>query len=142
VGDLDGVRYYDDSKGTNVGAVVAALDGFPRPVVLIAGGRDKGGSYEPLARSLRKVGRAVVVIGEAADRIAGALAEAAPELPVERADSLGDAVVAARRLARPGDAVVLSPACSSFDMFRNYAERGDAFRAAVDGLAERPGGRS
>jgi UDP-N-acetylmuramoylalanine--D-glutamate ligase len=142
VGDLDGVRYYDDSKGTNVGAVVAALDGFPRPVVLIAGGRDKGGSYEPLARSLRKVGRAVVVIGEAADRIAGALAEAAPDLPVERAGSLGDAVVAARRLAHPGDAVVLSPACSSFDMFRNYAERGDAFREAVDGLAERPGDRS
>ena len=142
VGDLDGVRYYDDSKGTNVGAVVAALDGFPRPVVLIAGGRDKGGSYEPLARSLLKVGRAVVVIGEAADRIAGALAEAAPQLPVERAGSLADAVAAARRLARPGDAVVLSPACSSFDMFRNYADRGDAFRAAVDRLAAGPGGRS
>jgi UDP-N-acetylmuramoylalanine--D-glutamate ligase len=141
VGDLDGVRYYDDSKGTNVGAVVAALDGFPRPVVLIAGGRDKGGSYEPLARSLLKVGRAAVVIGEAADRIAGALALAAPDLPVERADSLADAVAAARRLARPGDAVVLSPACSSFDMFRNYADRGDAFRAAVDELAARPGGR-
>jgi UDP-N-acetylmuramoylalanine--D-glutamate ligase len=115
--------------------VVAALDGFPRPVVLIAGGRDKGGSYEPLALSLRKVGRAVVVIGEASDRIAGALAEVAPNLPVERVGSLADAVAAARRLARPGDAVVLSPACSSFDMFRNYAERGDAFRAAVDRLS-------
>jgi UDP-N-acetylmuramoylalanine--D-glutamate ligase len=142
VGELDGVRYYDDSKGTNVGAVVAALDGFPRPVVLIAGGRDKGGSYQPLAQSLLKVGRAVVVIGEAADRIAAALAEAAPDLRVERADSLDAAVIAARRLARPGDAVVLSPACSSFDMFRNYAERGDAFRAAVDQLATRPGGRT
>jgi UDP-N-acetylmuramoylalanine--D-glutamate ligase len=142
VGDVDGVRYYDDSKGTNVGAVVAALDGFPRPVVLIAGGRDKGGSYEPLARSLLKVGRAVVVIGEAAERIADALAESAPDLPVERAGSLADAVAVARRLARPGDAVVLSPGCSSFDMFRNYAERGDAFRAAVDRLAAAPGGRS
>jgi UDP-N-acetylmuramoylalanine--D-glutamate ligase len=134
VGDVDGVLYFDDSKGTNVGAVVAALDGFPRPVVLIAGGRDKGGSYAPLAGVLGQpgAGRAVVVIGEAAARIEEALAGV---LPVVRADSLEEAVAAARALARPGDAVVLSPACSSFDMFRNYQERGELFRAAVARLA-------
>jgi UDP-N-acetylmuramoylalanine--D-glutamate ligase len=134
VGDVDGVLYFDDSKGTNVGAVVAALDGFPRPVVLIAGGRDKGGSYQPLAEVLGRpgAGRAVVVIGEAAARIEAALAGV---LPVARAGSLPAAVAEAHALARPGDAVVLSPACSSFDMFRNYQERGDVFRAAVAALA-------
>ena len=82
------------------------------------------------------------MIGEAAERIAGALAAEAPGLPVARAGSLDEAVRAARRLARPGDAVVLSPACSSFDMFRNYAERGDAFRAAVEQLAADREGRA
>ena len=80
------MAFYDDSKGTNVGAVVAALDGFPRKVVLIAGGRDKGGSYAPLAEALARVGRAAVVIGEAADRIESALA---PVLPVVRAATHG-----------------------------------------------------
>jgi UDP-N-acetylmuramoylalanine--D-glutamate ligase len=130
------VTYYDDSKGTNVGAVVAALAGFPRPVVLIAGGRDKGGGYEPLAAVMAEVGRAAVVIGEAAARIRAALA---PVVPVADAASMDEAVAAAAGLARPGDAVVLSPACSSFDMFRNYEHRGDAFGAAVARLA---GGRA
>jgi UDP-N-acetylmuramoylalanine--D-glutamate ligase len=135
VGEIDGVAYFDDSKGTNVGAVVAALSGFPRPVVLIAGGRDKGGSYEPLAEAVRG-GRGAVVIGEAAERIAAALS---PVLPVERATSLEEAVARAAALARPGDAVVLSPACSSFDMFRDYAHRAQVFRAAVQALkAGRP----
>jgi UDP-N-acetylmuramoylalanine--D-glutamate ligase len=134
VGERGGVVFYDDSKGTNVGAVVAALDGFPRPVVLIAGGRDKGGSYQPLAAALAKVGRAVVLIGEAADRIESALA---PVLPVARAATLEEAVTRAAALATPGDAVVLSPACASFDMFRNYAHRGEVFAAAVAAL---PGG--
>lgn len=129
VGVTEGVAYYDDSKGTNVGAVVAALAGFPRRVVLIAGGRDKGGDYAPLAEALGRVGRAAVLIGEAADKMQAALGGA---LPVERAATLDDAVEAARRLAQPGDAVVLSPACSSFDMFRDYAHRAEVFRAAVD----------
>ena len=121
VADAGGVAYYDDSKGTNVGAVVAALDGFPRPVVLIAGGRDKGGDYAPLAAVLARVGRAAVLIGEAADKIAGGVRGHAPGRARRRRWTT--AVDAARRLARPGDAVVLSPACSSFDMFRDYAHR-------------------
>jgi UDP-N-acetylmuramoylalanine--D-glutamate ligase len=128
VAEANGVAYFDDSKGTNVGAVVAALAGFPRPVVLIAGGRDKGGDYAPLAAALGAVGRGAVLIGEAADRIAAALS---PGLPMRRAASMEEAVSAAAALARPGDAVVLSPACSSFDMFRDYAHRADVFRAAV-----------
>jgi UDP-N-acetylmuramoylalanine--D-glutamate ligase len=134
VAEAGGVAYYDDSKGTNVGAVVAALDGFPRPVVLIAGGRDKGGSYAPLADVLARVGRAAVVIGEAADNIAARLNGV---VPVERAASMDAAVDAARRLARAGDAVVLSPACSSFDMFRDYAHRAEVFRAAVAAVVAR-----
>jgi UDP-N-acetylmuramoylalanine--D-glutamate ligase len=140
VGEHGGVAFFDDSKGTNVGAVVAALDGFPRPVVLIAGGRDKGGSYAPLAEALRAVGRAAVLIGEAAERLA---AELGGVVPLERATTLHEAVARAAALARPGDAVVLSPACASFDMFRNYEHRGQAFAAAVAELqASHPDSRS
>ncbi|HLK88423.1 MAG TPA: UDP-N-acetylmuramoyl-L-alanine--D-glutamate ligase [Polyangia bacterium] len=138
VADVGGIAYYDDSKGTNVGAVVAALDGFPRPVVLIAGGRDKGGDYAPLAAVLERVGRAAVLIGEAAPKMEAALTSA---LLVERAATLQEAVEAARRLARPGDAVVLSPACSSFDMFRDYAHRAEVFRSAVAQVTGREAGR-
>jgi UDP-N-acetylmuramoylalanine--D-glutamate ligase len=133
--EAGGVAYYDDSKGTNVGAVVAALAGFPRPVVLIAGGRDKGGDYAPLAAALAAVGRGAVLIGEAADRISETFARELPRLPVARAATMEDAVRAAARLARAGDAVVLSPACSSFDMFRDYQHRADVFRAAVQAIA-------
>ena len=132
VAETGGVAYYDDSKGTNVGAVVASLDGFPRPVVLIAGGRDKGGDYAPLAAVLTKFGRAAVLIGEAADKMQDAFAG---KLPVERAATMDEAVDTARRLAQPGDAVVLSPACSSFDMFRDYKHRAEVFRAAVARVA-------
>jgi UDP-N-acetylmuramoylalanine--D-glutamate ligase len=132
VADAGGVAYYDDSKGTNVGAVVAALDGFPRPVVLIAGGRDKGGDYAPLAEVLARVGRSAILIGEAADKMEAAFRG---HVPVQRARTMDDAVSAARASARPGDAVVLSPACSSFDMFRDYAHRAEAFRAAVARVA-------
>ncbi|MES1164802.1 MAG: UDP-N-acetylmuramoyl-L-alanine--D-glutamate ligase [Verrucomicrobiota bacterium] len=133
VAEVDGVAYYDDSKGTNVGAVVAALDGFPRPVVLIAGGRDKGGDYGPLAEVMARVGRGAVLIGEAADKIQAALQG---RVAVDRAASLEAAVTAAHQRARRGDAVVLSPACSSFDMFRDYAHRAEVFRAAVARLAQ------
>jgi UDP-N-acetylmuramoylalanine--D-glutamate ligase len=135
VGELQGVRFYDDSKGTNVGAAVTALGGMSEPrAVLIAGGRDKHGSYQPLAEALREHGRAVVVIGEAAARIAAAVEGA---LPVEHAGSMEDAVRRAFRLAQPGDAVLLSPACSSFDMFKGYADRGEHFSRAVHELEAR-----
>jgi UDP-N-acetylmuramoylalanine--D-glutamate ligase len=134
VGERGDVRFYDDSKGTNVGAVAAALDGFPRPVVLIAGGKDKGGSYEPMIRALRRCARAVVLIGEATPILARALADAGVEFPVVRAGDMHDAVRTARDLARPGDAVVLSPACASYDMFQNFEHRGRVFREAVAAL--------
>jgi UDP-N-acetylmuramoylalanine--D-glutamate ligase len=125
------VEYYDDSKGTNVAAVAASLRGFPRPVVLIAGGVDKGGSYEPMLEVLDEVGRALILIGEAADLIAAAAAEREPGYPVVHAASLEEAVERASAVAEPGDAVVLSPACSSYDMFNNFGERGMAFRRAA-----------
>lgn len=134
VAEARGVAFYDDSKGTNVGAVTAALDGFPRPVVLIAGGRDKGGDYAPLAQALGRVGRGAVLIGEAADRIQAALAAQLSGGQIARASSMEEAVALAARMAEPGDAVVLSPACSSFDMFRDYAHRAEVFRAAVRAL--------
>jgi len=129
VTEFGGVRFYDDSKGTNVGAAVTALLGLSEARgVLIAGGRDKLGSYEPLVAALAKKGRALVVIGEAADKISAA---ARGVLPILRAPDMPSAVKAAHELAQPGDAVLLSPACSSFDMFKSYADRGDRFADAV-----------
>jgi UDP-N-acetylmuramoylalanine--D-glutamate ligase len=132
VREREGVSFYDDSKATNVGAAVAALDGLRgvhARVVLIAGGVDKGGSYAPLAAALAEKHGAAVLIGAAAPLIEAAFAEA--RVPTERADSLDAAVLRAAALANPGDAVLLAPACASFDMFRSYAHRGDAFARAV-----------
>jgi UDP-N-acetylmuramoylalanine--D-glutamate ligase len=135
VAEIDGVRYYDDSKATNVGAAVTALLGTAEPrAVLVAGGRDKLGSYAPLVDALRRKGRAVVVIGEAAERIEKAIAGA---VPVVHAVDMADAVGRARSLAESGDAVLLSPACASFDMFKSYADRGDRFAGAVRQLPSR-----
>ncbi len=128
VGEARGIQFYDDSKATNVDSVVRGIDGFPRRVVLIAGGRGKGGDYAPLAEVLGRVGRALVVIGEDAERI-GSACEG--RLPVLRAASMEDAVQKAAACAERGDAVVLSPACASFDMFRNYAHRGEVFQECV-----------
>jgi UDP-N-acetylmuramoylalanine--D-glutamate ligase len=129
VDEFGGVRFYDDSKGTNVGAAVTALLGLSEAKgVLIAGGRDKMGSYEPLVRALAERGRAVVVLGEAAERIREAVAD---RVPLQQVETMQQAVETAFRLARPGDAVLLSPACSSFDMFQGYAERGERFAEAV-----------
>jgi len=133
VAEVRGVRFYDDSKGTNVGATVTALEGLVEPrAVLIAGGCDKGGSYAPLVDALTRKGRAAVLIGEAAEAIARAIDD---RIPVCRADSMPDAVRLSAELAHPGDAVLLSPACSSFDMFRDYKHRGDEFVLAVRRLA-------
>jgi UDP-N-acetylmuramoylalanine--D-glutamate ligase len=131
-GEIAGVRFYDDSKGTNVGAAVTALLGLrEKCAVLIAGGRDKGGSYAPLVSALRKKGRAAVLIGEAAPAIAAAIGDA---VPIRHATSMRDAVRASASLALPGDAVLLSPACSSYDMFKDYKHRGDAFASEVQAL--------
>jgi UDP-N-acetylmuramoylalanine--D-glutamate ligase len=119
-----------------VGAAVAALEGLSGlrgKVILLAGGKDKGGSYAPLRARMEDVGRAVVLVGEATEIIATAF-EGSP-LEVVRARSLEEAVGAARDLALPGDAVVLAPACASFDMFRSYAHRGEVFQAAVRDLS-------
>jgi UDP-N-acetylmuramoylalanine--D-glutamate ligase len=135
VRDLDGVAYLDDSKATNVGATAAALDGLrgrPGKVVLIAGGKDKGGDYQPVRDRLDQVGRAAVLIGQAAPLLAKAFRGAA--FAVEHAASLEEAVALAHRLARPGDTVLLAPACSSFDMFRSYVHRGQVFQQAVRSL--------
>ncbi len=133
-GSIGSVRFYDDSKGTNVGAAVTALRGLQEDKgVLIAGGRDKLGAYEPLVEALVEKGRAAVLIGEAAQRIAAAIGS---RVPVAFANSMDEAVRAALELARPNDAVLLSPACSSFDMFKSYADRGDRFVQAVSALAQ------
>ncbi len=131
VREVRGVSYFDDSKGTNIGAVATALQGFTQPVVLIAGGVDKGGDYHEIDAVVREHARAVIVIGEAADRIADAWGEL---VTVRKAKTMDEAVRKAAAAARPGDVVLLSPACSSFDMFRNYHERGLAFQAAVQAI--------
>jgi UDP-N-acetylmuramoylalanine--D-glutamate ligase len=135
VGSVDGVDFVDDSKATNVGAAVASIDGLSRAggkIVLIAGGVDKGGSYQPLRDRMIREGRAVVVLGEAAPLLERAFEGSS--LEVRRATSMGEAVMNAAALARSGDTVLLAPACSSFDMFRSYAERGDFFQRAVASL--------
>ena len=137
VRSVDGVEYIDDSKATNVGAAVASIDGLAGSkgkIVLIAGGVDKGGSYRPLRQRMTEEGRAVVVIGEAAALLEREFADSVVEL--RRASSMGDAVTQAAALARTGDTVLLAPACSSFDMFRSYAERGEHFQRAVQSLGD------
>ena len=135
VTEARGVRFYDDSKGTNVGATVAALEGFQAPVVLIAGGEGKGQDFTPLAPAVKAHARAVVLIGRDAALISAALEGTG--VPLERAGSMEEAVARAFALARPGDAVLLSPACASFDMFRNYGHRGALFAIAARALAAR-----
>jgi UDP-N-acetylmuramoylalanine--D-glutamate ligase len=133
VAEARGVRFYDDSKGTNVGAAVAALEGFDVPVVLIAGGDGKQQDFTPLAPAVKAHARAVVLIGRDGPAIGRALASTG--VPLRAAASMQDAVAAALELAREGDAVLLSPACASFDMFRNYGHRGDVFAEAARAIA-------
>jgi len=127
----NGVRWINDSKGTNVGATVAALNGMTTPTVLIAGGDGKNQDFSALKPAVAAHARAVVLIGRDAALIDAALGGV---VPIQRASDLGTAVALAQSLARPGDTVLLSPACASFDMFRNYEHRGDVFRAAVKEL--------
>ena len=131
-----GVAWYDDSKGTNVGATIAALQGLGQRAVLIAGGEGKGQDFAPLAGAVRAHARAVLLIGRDAALIERALAAGGlpGSLAVERCRTLEDAVARAAQLASSGEAVLLSPACASFDMFRDYRERGEAFASAVRAL--------
>ena len=131
VAEIGGVRYYDDSKATNVGAVHSALTCMNSPVILIAGGRDKGGEYVMLNELIREKVKAMVLIGEAGFRMAEAFESLTS---VQFADTLPGAVRRASNMAGPGDAVLLSPACASFDMFNDYAQRGRVFRDAVNSL--------
>ena len=128
------VAWYDDSKGTNVGATVAALTGLGRPALLIAGGEGKGQDFAPLAPAVAAHARRVLLIGSDAPLIERALA--ASGVPLERCATLEQAVARAAQLAQPGDAVLLSPACASFDMFRDYRHRGEAFAAALHALGD------
>lgn len=136
VAEAGGVRYYDDSKATNIGALNSALAGQQRPVVLIAGGRDKGGDYSQLNDQIKNKVKAMFLIGEASEAMESAFA---PLTRVERAADMDDAVRRAGSLAVAGDAVLLSPACASFDMYESYAQRGDVFKKAVQDLIGREG---
>jgi UDP-N-acetylmuramoylalanine--D-glutamate ligase len=127
---VDGVAYINDSKATNVDATAKSLASIPGPVVVILGGRDKEGDFTALLPYLRTARRAVL-IGEARNVIQRALAG---RIAITEASDLADAVRVARASAQPGDTVLLAPACASFDMFRNYQERGEVFRATVNAL--------
>lgn len=131
VDTIDNIKYFDDSKATNVGAVARALESFRNPVVLIMGGRDKGGSYHVLKDLVERHTKALILLGEAKERIKSALGHI---VPTREASTMKEAVLLARQAAVPGDAILLSCACSSFDMYRSYAERGEAFRRVVADL--------
>jgi UDP-N-acetylmuramoylalanine--D-glutamate ligase len=132
VGEVDGVLFYDDSKGTNVGATVAALAGIGRPAVVILGGDGKGQDFSPLRDAVSRYARAAVLIGRDRELIAEALSGL--PVPIERAADMTDAVHRALSLGREGDAVLLSPACASFDMFLSYEHRAQVFVDAVRAL--------
>jgi UDP-N-acetylmuramoylalanine--D-glutamate ligase len=130
-GEKNGVLFYDDSKGTNVGAVMRALESFEKPVILLLGGRDKEGDFETLAPLIRRGVKGMVLFGEAREKIGRLLGGTAPTALTA---TLREAVEAAYRSASPGDVVLLSPGCASFDEFRDYKERGNRFQKWVGQL--------
>jgi UDP-N-acetylmuramoylalanine--D-glutamate ligase len=134
VGESAGVFYFDDSKATNTGAVLSALENFSGNVILIAGGRDKGDDYTLLRESVGRKVRCLILIGEASELIAQALAGVTE---ARKAESMEEAVMLATAIAEAGDTVLLSPACASFDMFENYGHRGKVFAAAVQKVIEK-----
>jgi UDP-N-acetylmuramoylalanine--D-glutamate ligase len=139
IGTINQVEYFDDSKGTNVGATVAALYGLgaERKVVVILGGEGKGQDFAPLAAPVARHARGVVLIGRDAPLIRAALEEAG--VPLVEAGTMEEAVAAATHLAHAGDAVLMSPACASFDMFKDYVHRAEVFAAAVKAQADQHG---
>jgi len=135
-GAIQGVRFINDSKATNVDAAARSIESFDA-VVAIVGGVFKGGDLRDLAVPLARHGRGVVAIGQARPQVRAALADT---VPVDEADTLADAVMLAWRRARPDGIVLLAPACASFDMFRDYADRGEQFREEVARLASAAAG--
>jgi len=133
VAEIQGVRYYNDSKATNVDATLKALDAFPGRILVILGGKDKGSDYTVLQQSLREKAALALLIGAAADKIEKQIAES---VSIERAKTIDRAVEIASRRARPGDTVLLAPACASFDQFQNYEHRGRRFKQLVRQLEE------
>src|SRR5262249_45666105 len=132
VRDIAGVHFYNDSKGTNAASTIKALESFDERIVLIAGGKGKGQDFTPLADTARRRVSHAVVIGEDGGKVAAALDAAG--IGITAADSMASAIQAARVAARPGDIVLLSPACASFDMFKNYEQRGEVFQRRVEEL--------
>ncbi|MEO6577953.1 MAG: cyanophycin synthetase, partial [Candidatus Limnocylindria bacterium] len=128
-----GVRWVNDSQATIPVAAIAALEAYDAPIILISGGQGKGLDYDELAEVVVGRARAVVLMGETADELASLIRD---RVPVERASDMADAVAKAARRALPGNVVLLAPAAASFDMFTDYAARGDAFRSAVQALEE------
>lgn len=129
---VDGVRYINDSKATNINAVWYALDSYSVPMALILGGRDKGNDYTQLIEQIRKKVHTIVAIGEAQPLIEEQLKSVAPHF--ETAESMSKAVRIAKKYTKRGEIVLMSPACSSFDMFENYEHRGNEFKRVVNGL--------
>jgi UDP-N-acetylmuramoylalanine--D-glutamate ligase len=136
VAEIGGAKFYNDSKATNVDAALKAIEAFSEPLIVILGGKDKGSPYTPLAESLRERARLAILIGAAADKIATDLGDA---VETSHAGTLDRAVQLASERARPGDVVLLAPACSSFDQFENYEDRGRTFKELVARLEGRPG---
>jgi UDP-N-acetylmuramoylalanine--D-glutamate ligase len=131
VADIRGVRYYNDSKATNVDATLKALDAFAGRILVILGGKDKGSDYTVLQKPLRERAILALLIGAAAEKIENQIAGS---VAIERAGTLERAVEAATLAARPGDVVLLAPACASFDQFENYEQRGRVFKQLVRSL--------
>ncbi|MGD0885709.1 MAG: UDP-N-acetylmuramoyl-L-alanine--D-glutamate ligase [Thermodesulfovibrionales bacterium] len=129
---LHGVQYINDSKGTNVGAVLKSLEGFSSPIILIAGGRDKAGDFTQMRPLIRERVKALVLIGEASEKMKGVFSDLTT---IVLASDLKEAVYEAAGMAREGDVVLLSPACASFDMFRDFEDRGEQFKKMVMGLS-------
>jgi UDP-N-acetylmuramoylalanine--D-glutamate ligase len=136
VAEVERVEFYDDSKGTNVGAVAVSLGHFSKPVILIAGGRDKDSDFRLLSPLIKERVKALVLLGETQKRLAQTWKDLAPICLV---NSMDEAVRRAYDLARPGEVVLLSPACASFDMFKDYAHRGDTFQKLVQEMRHAKG---
>jgi UDP-N-acetylmuramoylalanine--D-glutamate ligase len=133
VAELDGVQYYNDSKATNIAAALRSIDAFPGNILLIAGGRDKAGDFASMSALVHDRVKHIVTVGEAAEKIKASLGDSTA---VHDAGFLQEAVLISRRLAKPGDVVLLAPACASFDQFRDFEHRGRVFKELVRGMRQ------